>query len=554
MSGPVVGTDGKVPVYDPNGRWCWWSINEIFQENSPGQNRYVPKVNDYVIDPETYTVWIVEAIDPVTLYSTLREIRPANMSHSVSETDILFGVGPGTQSDTYRVYVDKSVTPYVMAVDSRLKVGGSMCSYAKIFKGSVLDAANGHVVSKVYDSAGNFVSENVPLELIAIDSHNNYSIKTVSVCNVTEDLLDGEVVTVVFYNDRGHVVSKRQLLVENTAFIRSLNSSRKYVTHISLDCAFMSPTFDNIIEFPLNIPLNALNLMGKVHYSNGDTFEYPVDGTKFKMHGLDQYVSSIIGQKIPLVLNYSLSPDEIAYASVGVESLNVTEPYDLVTVNPNNSYTVKLFGYPFFIDEATGYQMRWWMFNLERNVYFEVTPYVNFDTNTGPYDPKGYGYMQRKSVSINLRNVSGAFKNFVHTQLVEIVLNSPPGVQNPAWTMSHESNVNRPMYGIGLFAKKKTNQAVNLGSNIADLAEWKTKVYKNTFPLIDPRTELQPVEPTHFVVTYNNISTEYAIANWNQDINIGNDIEIFKTISIRFIRRMATEDLQLAISAMLIMP
>jgi hypothetical protein len=233
--------------------------------------------------------------------------------------------------------------------------------------------------------------------------------------------MDGEIVTAVVYSDTGHVVSKRQLLVENTSFIRSLNVSQKYVSHISLECPFLSQSVDNTIEFPLNVPLNALNMMGVVHYSDGSTLKLPVNGSKFTMHGVDQYVSSIVGQRVDLVLSYALSDNEVAYANTNVNGRYVTEAYFLLTTNPNNSYSIKLFGYPYFIDENNGYQMRWWLFNLDRNISFEVTPFVRFSENTGPYDPKGYGYLQRKSVSLNLRDVSAAFKPFIHTQLVDIV-------------------------------------------------------------------------------------------------------------------------------------
>lgn len=549
---PVVGTDGQVPVYNPSDRWCWWSIGEIYT-GTAGQNRYVPKVNDYVMDPATYTVRRVESLDPVTLIPTLVEIRPANMNFSFSETDVLFGVGPGTQSDTYRAYVDKSVLPHVLAVDVRLKIAGSMSSYAKIFKGADL-GQTGTVLSKLYDSNGNFISENVPLELVAIDSHNNYSIKSLAVCHCTEDLVDGEIITVVVYNVRGHVVSKRQLLVENTAFIRSINSSQKYVSHISADCAFMSPTLDKTIDFPLNIPTNALNLMGTVHYSDGSKLTLPVDGTKFKMAGIDQYLSSIVGQKVDLVLTYSLSPNETSYAGVGVEAKYVTEPYSLVTVNPNNSYTVKLFGYPIWVNDASGYSMKWFMLNLDRNIFYDVTPYVKFATNTGPFNPKGYGYLQHKSVSINLRDISGAFKPFVHTQMVDIVLNDAPSSSNTAWTVSHESNSSRLMYGQNLFAKRVSSTAINLTSGLASYAEWKQVVCDATYPLVNSQIELTAPQPTHFAVTYGTTTTEYPVADWNKTLTVSTNVQIYKTITINFIKRTSSGDLFIAVAAMVVKP
>lgn len=547
----VVGTDGVSPVYMPEGRWCIWGHHELWFGIGPGSNRYVPKVNDYVIEYGTYTTYIVDHIDPVTLIPTLREIRPANMSYSISETDVLFGVGPGTQSDTYRAYIDNSVIPHVLAVDIRLKVGGSMASYAKIFQGSDI-SATGKVISKVYDNSGNFISDSVPLELAAIDSHVNYSIKVVSVCNTSEDFVDGEILTVVLYSANGHVVSKRQLLAENTSFIRAINTSTKYITHISMDCSWMSPTFDNVIEYPLNIPINALNLMGTVHYSDGSTFTAPVDGTKFTCFGIDQYVSSIIGQEVPLVLSYTLSPGELAYAGVGVESKRITEPYTLKTTNPNNSYTVKLFGYPYWINEATGYQMRWWLLNLDRNICFDVTPYVSFSETTGAFDPKAYGYMQRKQVSVNLRDVSGAFKPHVHTQIVEIVLNGPPSIGHTPWLMSHESVNTRPNYGAGVYAAKVSSYVVNLASGETDLDKWKTKLYGNTYPLVNSSTELKPIAPTHFVVTYAGVNTEYPISEWNTNLTLSNTVEYYKTIGIKFIKRTSSGDLQLSVAAMVI--
>lgn len=546
----VVGTDGNVPVYNANGLWQMWGIGDIWR-GDVGAHKHVPKVDDYVIDPATYTMYIVEEHDPVTLVPRLREIRPANMSFTLTETDVLFGVNGYNQSDTYRVYIDQSVIPHVLAVDIRLKIAGSMASYCKLFKGSDV-STTGHVVSKTYDSNGQFIGENVPLELVAIDSHNNYSIKTVAVCHTTEDLINGEVVTAVIYNDQGHVVSKRQLLVENTSFIRSVNASQRYISHISIESAFLSPTEDHVIRFPLNIPMNALNIIGVVHYSNGQTLRLPVDGSKFKMFGLDQHISSIIGQQVDLVLSYALSSDEVSYAGVTGDGHYITEPYQLVTVNPNNSYSVKLFGYPFWVNEATGYQMRWWLFNLDRNVFFEVTSWVRFADNTGAFNPKGYGYLQRKSVSINLKDVSGSFNSFVHVQLVDIVLSAPPdnSPTQTAWTMSHESISSRPLYGNLLYCKRVGTNLIDITSTISTFDLWKERMYLHTYPLLDRTAELNPPAPTHFVVNVGGVESEFAIEEWSQQLLVSVDPLEHGTVTVRFVKRTSSGDMQLSIAAL----
>ena len=542
---PVVGSvDGQPPIYQPDARWCWWALFEIFM-GEVGENKYIPKIRDYIMDTDTYTAYRVDAIDPVTFIPTLVRINPNNADYVFSETDVLFGVGPGTQADTYRVYLDKSKLPYTLAVDTRLRVGGTMSQYCKIFRGSVVDTTNGDVISRVYDSNGQYVSENVALELVAIDSHTNYAIKAVAVCNTLVDMPDGEIVTAVFYRTDGVVVSKRQLMVENTSFIRDLNVSKKFVTGISLESPFLSPTIENQIDFPLNMPKSALNLMGVVAYSDGSTLRLPVDGTKFTMYGLSGFLSDIVGRRSKLSLHYALATNEVAYATTD-------EPYDIEIVDPNNSYTVKLFGYPFWVDSATGYQMRWYLLNLDRNIFFDVTGKVIFNQNTGPYDPKAYGYTQKKSVSINLRDVSGAFRPFIHTQLVEIILLREPDNVHTPWTVGTEASNSRPNYGDSLFAKKMSANTVNLSSGITDIAIWKQKAYLQTYPLVDVSSETTPLDPTHFTVTLAGVSTTYPISDWNVDINIGNSITQYSTLSIQFLKRAGSSDMYLSAAAMII--
>lgn len=552
---PVVGLDGHSPIYQPDSRWTIFALNEIYigqnglQPN--GKPYYVPKVNDYVIDPETYTTYICKHIDPVTLIARLQQIRPANMTIEFTENDILFGIS-GNDAGTYRVYLDTSVIPHTLAVDARLKVGGSMVDHCKLFKGTDL-GGNGEVISRTYDASGNVVTDRVALETVAINSHDNYSIKTVAVCHTNIKMDDGELVTAVFYDHLGKVVSKRQLLVENTGFIRGVNAEQRYVSHISLESPFLSPTLDHVIEYPLNIPINALNLMGIVHYSDGSKLRLPVDGSKFRIYGLDQFVSTTIGQKIELVLSYQLSSNETAYGISAAENKCITEPYSIVVVEPNNSLAVKVYGYPVWIDDATGYRMQFWLLNLDRNIYFNVTNHVSFAENTGAFDPRGFGYLQRKAIVLNLRDVSGGFKPMIHTQLMDIVLNLPNGTNTP-WTVSHESLGERPSYGDSLVAIRQlpVKDKFKIDCEIATQEEWLNRVYYATYPLIDRFKEIKPPKPTHFEIMYAGRSATYTIAEWNSILTLDVELPHNSTIFIKFIRRQAQMDMQLSVAAMLV--
>ena len=548
----IVGSDNIVPVYNPNGLWKMWSIHELWN-GTIGTSRFVPNIDDYAIDPATYTTYHVTAIDPVTLIPTLVEIRPANMSFSFSGLDVLLGVGPGTPSDTYRVYIDQGVLPYKLSVDARLRVNGTMCSYCKIFKGADL-TASGHVISRIYDNSGNFITNNIPLEVVSMDNVTNYAVKVPAQAACIEALLDNEILTAVFYTADGHVVSKRQLLVENSSFIRSLNASQRYVTHINLECPFISTTLARTIEFPLNIPITALNLIGVVNYSNGESVRMPVDGTKFKVFGLEQYVSTIVGQTIPLVLAYNLSVGEAAYAGVSASGNMITEGYTMKTTNPNNAYTVKLFGYPVWISDVIGYSVKWYMLNLDRNIFFDVTGMVSFATSTGAFDPKAYGILQRKQVSINLRDISGSFKPYIHSQVVDITLNSPPSGRSTPWLVATDYVPGRLNYGANAVAilSAGTTNVINISASNLNYVDWLNSVYYNTWPLINPSIETSPPEPTHFQIMQGVSLVEFPITNWNLPLNVTFSPAINSTIGIKFIRRTGSGDLQLSIGSMLV--
>lgn len=550
----VIGSDGISPVYDPEGLWKTWSVWEIWMgPTHPGAGRFVPKIKDYVIDPDTYETWIVDHLDPVSLTPTLRAVRPAGMNYSLTDEDILFGVGPGSQTETFRAYLNDSVFPHTLVIEPRWMPKGTMSSYAKIFLG-VNTGPTGEVISKVYDASGNFVSVNVPLEIVALDSHTNYAAKIVQRCNVTRKMVNGERVTVVIYADDGHVVERRQFLIENTDTVADLHASVKYVSEISLESVWLSPTAPDEIHYPLNIPMDALNMMGVVHYSDGSKLKLPVNGGKFSMMGLEGIHSSIPGgannsEPRNLVLRYILSPGETAYASTGVNSNYVVKPYRLVIVNPNESIAVKLFGYPFWEGESFGYRMRWFLLNLARNIKFEVTPYVQYSSTLGPYDPKLYGYIQRKLVTINLRDVSGAFIPYIHTQLVDIVLNGPADSDEHAnWTVATQSSDQQPRYGEHVWGKI-TGDKVNFKADHGNYVSWLKAFYEDTGPLTNPAVGTEVLTPSHFVVDYGGQTTEWPMAMWDKDLNIAGVVATKTTAVIRFIKRTTGGDLQLSYAA-----
>jgi hypothetical protein len=547
----ITGTDGIVPVYEPNARWAWWNMNEIFN-GGPGANRYVPKVNDYVEDIEEYITYKVTALDPVTLIPTLVPITRPGSNGAISLVDRLVGTGPGVQSDTPRVYLDTSVTPHVLAVDTRFRIAGSMSSYAKIFKGTNL-SSNGDPIGFLYDSNGTFLTQNIPLELVAIDSHVNHSIRVVAVAYTNQQLNDGEIVTVVIYTDDGHVVSKQQFLVENTSFIRSVNVSQRYVSSISLESPFLSTTDNNTLEYPINVPLVAFNMVGVVNYSDGSKLRLPVDNSRFKIFGLERYVATVVGQEIDLVLSYALGPLEIAYGAVNGDGKFVTEPFKLRTINQVGSYTSKLFCYPVWNDPVTGYTLKWFLYNLDRDISFDVTPFVNYATPQNSFVGTTLGVNQQLIARVNLRDVSPIFNSYIHVQNVEVLLREPGTARTTNWSIKFEPTQMNP-YGVdlhvGAVLLSASSTRLNLRSGCTSQNEWLQKLYFNTKPLYDSRREINPPTPNFFAIEIGSARYEYPVSAWNNDITVPSGVQINDTLFIEWFRRTATGDILLGKSGL----
>ena len=238
----VAGTDGKVPIRNLDGRFAIYALKELW-DGTVGEKRFIPNIGDLVADTENATVsawWIVKALD-VDLIAQLEPWGRINSS-TLSLEDVLTGPGRSTHNSTYRVYLDKSVTPYALAVENRLSLKGTVCRFARIMK-QVTGPTDQRVISSFYDNSGNLIGHDILLELVGVDAGTNRSEYAVPLCYTMEDLPDGEVVSLVAFTEEGHPASITQLVVENTSFIRHRNKAERYITGIELLSPFSQHGF-----------------------------------------------------------------------------------------------------------------------------------------------------------------------------------------------------------------------------------------------------------------------------------------------------------------------
>lgn len=549
---PVGTVDGKPPVYNPDGRFDQWNLEDIWF-GTEGEGKYVPNVNDLVFNMKTMEVFYVKSIDEVTLIPTLAKFDLKVKDAGVKEEDLLLGVGPGGVDQTFRLYIDKSVRPFVMAVDARCYLYGKDLRSYQIVTGSEV-TGDIRVISANYDQSGNYLGTDVPLELANMRDHTNECTWSIPPCNTAQELKDNDVVYLRGFGADGGLRCKFPLLVENSSFIRLTDASYKYVTHISLESPFLSTHDTHIIEYPLNVPLSGLNLFGVVHYSDGSRRRMPVDGTKFEIFGFENFVATVVGEETRLLLKYNFSNDEYHYGSTVNDTKSLLESYRAISVKEDGSYTVKLFAYPIWVDELTGYRMEFFLFNLDRKTWSRVTPYVEYNSNLPAFRPTLYGVNQQISVSIDLAKVNTTYKHWIHTQVIDVVLyRAATDHSSTPWTISYERNQPTPFGRDNWCEVTMVDYDVKLLDITCGevlLPNWLERLYWLTKPIHSTTRESKAPTPNMFSIITKHGEYEFPIKQWNSKLTINGLLENDETVFVRFFKRTTDIDLQLAMAAL----
>lgn len=520
-----------------------WSIHDIYL-GQEGKGKFIPKVNDYVVEPESGNMFKVADLSLVTF---IPELVPVELRKEVTIDEII-----SVSAGAHRIYFDRSITPYTLAVDGLLRVHGTSASFARIYQGNFIDPTR--IISRRYNNSGEFIGHDVPLEMVAFNTHDNYAIKSIPTCNTDQELPDGEVCTVVIFDSNGKVLSRTTCLLEETTYVAQAYAEQKYITQIFIKSAFIADTMVSDITYPVNLPTQSFNPIGVVQYNDGSQIEYPVDGGKFALFGMDQFVSTIIGHRVPLVLKYRLDSNEAGLATVQSDNYYITRPYSLIVSSPNTSYNAKLYVYPEWVDGINGYKLTAFLTNLDRNIMFDVSEKIALAPNSPTFNPKGYGLTQRLMFSIDLANVSGVFNHFQHIQTVDVILRAPAEDQSALNIWESASQVPSPgaYYGTALRATTDpaTRKKVSIHNNIGTADEFIDKLYKPTNALYNPTTETQPLRPTHIEVTYQDESVVIPVTDYASPVQFLQEIPYLRNVRLVFMRQSTQGFLKLSVAAL----
>jgi len=545
-----------IPVVKPNDPFAVWNITQIYNPSNPVEPAvYVPNVYDLVIDYDQ-GLFKVTAVDYTTGQSTLESwTLPLAPPSGDDDDDVLLGAGPGTIADSYRVFINSALRPATLALDRRQRIYGSSTSSIKVFQGTDI-SDQGTVISQFYDTNWNLLGDNIPLELVAMNNTSNTAVKAPKVGYTQTLLNDGELVTVVAYDDVGGAVSTAKFIVQNSSFIRKNDDSIKYITAISLTSPFLDPSDPTNILFPINMPVQSLPIMGVVTYSDGSTSSLPVDGTKFAMAGLSNYIATRQGQTIPLVLIYNLSSDEYNYIGTPSTNNTVTQAYTATTEAVDGAYSVYMFAYPVWVNASTGYRLQVYLYNLDRQDVYDVTNLVTADTDTASFNPKQYNVVQNLRLAVNMNQVDASYKAWRYVQTTAITLLRPgTDASGDAWTIQFKPG-QTPAYGVGVSAAatyvEVNNWTLDITCGKTNLTDWLNTLYFATQPLYDPMSEVVAPTPNIMVIVANNTPYEFPVSQWNQALTVTTQLTNGDDLFIEWIYRDGQNDQQLGVSGLII--
>lgn len=535
--------------YNPDRGFRVWLRSEILLK--PGQtDKWIANVNDLVVNYEKGFERVID-VEYGTWVPKFEDWYPIPAADPDGEENVLVGVGPGYSSESYRCFLDKSVTPHVLAPDSRLHFYGSMVASYAVFRGSDIDRDTGDMISAWYDPSGAFRGPFIPVESAEIQGQTISTIKIPMVGWTVADLEDGESVTLVAYDSKEGVISRAQLLINNTQALRQTDQSKRYVEGIGLDTPFLSSSDPKVIEFPLNVMVKSLPMQGMIKYQGGKQLRMDVGTPPLTILGLENYVATAEGQEFPLRLRYQLAQDEISFKLVPTADRAITEEYIARTIPADGAYSCRLFVYPTWVNETIGYRLEFWLYNLDRQRFYNVTPYVELGVNSAPYRPRAYGDLQTLTYALNLNKVDGRFAPFRYVSTFQIALLTS-GESAPNWEIYPRPDV-LASYGRSLKADldyvSTNNWDLRLANGTQSKTQWLQRMYYDAEPLFNiDAGEAFPPEPTHFILHFAHNQYKFGVEQWNEVLRVNNDLNNGELLAIQWIKEMYDTDLQLAMT------
>lgn len=546
-------TPADVPVYNPNALYKEWAYDEIYfgkdKIGDGNKGRYVPNVGNKVFHPDTGT-YIVDDVSQL-LIPTLRRYREPAEAGATDE-DFLMGVGSRFPQPGYFIYVDASVSPPVLAVDSMAYIRLPSASYVRVFAG-LNPLPNSEVLSARYNASGEYQDDKIPvIRLTTVDPDVEAYVADVGFAK--REVVDGEPLTMTVHDAKANVIGIATMLARNSGMVRQSNTATKSITSIEL----VGPTVDvssKTVKIATNALLSSLTLMCRVTYRGGKQVDRPIDGVKIRLVSDTDYLPTSPGINQQAILLYNFDSTEAFDGSLENTTRFYQDVYVIEADATMKAYGMKLFSFPYWKSDSSGYGIRHFLQSIDRDIAVDVTSMVEVASTSAVWDPLLFGVKQRMTFALDISKVDARYTDYRHVQSLAFSLlqaGNIDGTDN--WLVTFENGY--ADYGAGVVANlayiSSQVWTADITCAAATVEEWLEKLYYRTRPMYDSSVEGGPLEPTHFILQIGGLRYRKALSAWNVPFTVQSGGSEGDLAVIHWVNEVNGVDLQLASSGLII--
>lgn len=454
-----------------------------------------------------------------------------------NESIQIFGQPGGFNQGERTLGIDYSILPNKANIDKRILCPDA--DYALLYLGNTFGDSS-KIISATYANRNEMTSNRIGVKLASIDNRLNRSIMTTDSFSVTlsqEELPPGSRCTLVFYKLDGTPLPPSYILgVQHTAYLRDHNVGTKYITDIELLAPwFTDSNQTDLLMIPLNVPLVQVIFRAKVYYSDGSTETLPVDGTRFKLFGIEQFKPTSVGDTVgQLVLVYSFSEGEQAFLAQPGSPNTKSKKYRIQAAQPEGAYSPKIYTFP-SPNSSSGYHLRHYLYTLDRKEVIDVTAIAKLNNLSPAYDPTAYGIIQRLIFNLRLSDANPLYVDWTLVQNTAITLKAAPSDTGPKWVVNFNNEDNTAGYTSEPAVLYNNTVYLN-NSNYQTQEAWLDALYKKVMPQYQPKYELLPI-PTHMEIwDKDNNHWRFALDRWDSNNALPHAYADGETLFLRWIK------------------
>lgn len=455
-----------------------------------GSGQYVPNVGDLVYSESGFEE--VLGVDPDTGLSTMGpwEMPDVSLGTSIYASDI-----SASQSSPMVLYVNTTTTPYKIALDARLYFSSATpLSGIKLIRGINIGNLDSVAISATYNGG---VYQGGLIPLVKDPAANRW---TMGAGYVLEPLQTNERVTFVVYDEDDQVVSIGVLVCVRTNFVIGATQNAKIIDAIELVSEYLNPNDVTQLLYPINMTVDSASISCRVHYTDGTTQTYPVDGTKASLLGLQSFNNANAGSACNLVLCYQMDNNETTFLDTTLDSgRKITKRYTIAVSTQANAYSCMLHPVPNWTGST--YTLKWYLYTMDRRAPIDVTSLVQYAVNTPSFDGALRQVPQTLTTAVNLQQADPTYQYYRHVQTTTITLleNASLSGVNLYYTVATNNLVSYGDQAIAYMGDDPVivgRKALRIHAGCTQLNAWLQRMYLSLAPICLYPIE-SPLTPTH---------------------------------------------------------